>query len=90
MSESHLSYETVERWRKVVMAIGTVCVIVGLLLGFPFILGLFEGQGSGASHEVGSDTARTLAFAPSSLTVPGLIFVAVGVLLLLIAHFVLR
>jgi hypothetical protein len=90
MTKSDLSFETVERWRIIVLAIGIICVIVGLLLGLPFILGLLEGQGSGASHQLGSDTFRTFAVAASSLTVPGMIVAAVGVLLLLIGHFVLR
>src|SRR5207253_7643415 len=84
---SHISLKTVERWRTVVMAIGIVCVIVGLFLGFPFIAGLLEGQGSGASHELGSDTFRTLALVGSSHAVSGIIVATVGVLLLLVGHF---
>jgi hypothetical protein len=90
MTKSHISLETVERWRTVVRAIGTLCVIVGLLLGFPFIAGLLEGQGSGASHALGSDTFRTFALANSSLAMSGIIVATIGVLLLLVGHFVVR
>jgi hypothetical protein len=90
MTKSHLSLETVERWRSVVQTIGIVCVIVGLFLGFPFVAGLLEGQGSGASHELGSDTFRALALAATYLTVPALIVVAVGLILLLIGHFLFQ
>jgi hypothetical protein len=90
MTNSHLPLETVERWRTVVRAIGALCVIVGLLLGFPFISGLFEGQGSGASHALGSDTFRTFALAGSPLTLSAIIVAAVGVLLLLVGYLVLR
>ncbi len=90
MTKSHTSLETMERWRLVVRVLGLVCVVTGLLIGFPFVLGLLEGYDTGASHELGSDTARALALAPSSMNTPEIVVAAAGVFLLLIAHYLIR
>ena len=73
-----------DRWtaRSILQLIGWGCIFTAFVLIFPTI-----GQGSGASHEPGSDTIRGLVF-QSSFGLAMLIMIGLGVIVLVVSAFV--